>query len=168
MKLNTMPIEDGYELLKKMYPHEFLDNISLTNDAFNDPSIMFIYDEFSEAYFYNFIRYHLQDNYYFIKKNKTYFPTGISAVAERIRESSIEDYKKKIRQNIENKAFDIEKLYELDYLITENLETKEDFISEGLDIENDLINEDDNEQKRNQYIINLRKIEDVREDLENE
>lgn len=164
MKLNTMSIEDGYKLLKKMFPHKILEDISLTNDAFNDESFMFIYDEFSEDCFYDSINYHLQDNYYFIKKNKIYFPTGISIVAETRKESSIEDYKKKIRQNIENKAFDIEKLYELDYLITDNLETEKDFISDRLDIEQDLISE----QKRNRYTINLRKLEDVREDLENE
>ena len=72
------------------------------------------------------------------------------------------------KQNIENKVFDIEKLYELDYLVTDNLETKGVFISDHLDIEQDLISEEDydSEQKRNRYIINLRKIKDVREDLE--
>ncbi|WP_338065971.1 ABC-three component system protein [Enterococcus villorum] len=160
MKLNTMSIEDGYKLLKKFYPHKIIDNISLSQDFFYEESILFIYAEFSIDYFYNFISYHLQNNYYFIKENKTYLPTGISAVSEMIRESSIEDYKKNIRQNIENKAFDIEKLYELDYLITDNLETEEGFISDLLDIEHDLMNKDDfeREQKRNRYIINLRKI----------
>ena len=111
----------------------------------------------------------MQNNYYFIKRNKTYLPTGISNVTERRIRESIEDFKKNIRQNIENKAFDIEKLYELDYLITENLETEEGFISDRLDVEHDLMNKDDydREQKRNRYIINLRKINDVREDLKN-
>ncbi len=169
MKLNTMSIEEGYKLLKKMYPHKIIDNISLSQDVFYDGSIFFIFYEFSEEYFHDFISYHLQNNYYFIKKNKTYLPTGISIVSEMQRKASIEEFKKNIRQNIENKAFDIEKLYELDYLITENLETEEGFISDRLDIEHDLMKKDDydREQKRNRYIINLRKIDDVREDLIN-
>lgn len=174
MKVNTMTIEDGYELLKKMYPHKTLDNISQSNDAFNDESIMFIYEEFSKEYFHDFLHFHLKENYYFIKKNKTYLPTAINDVADRRKESSIEDYKSKIKKNIEKKEFDIEKLYELDYLITGNIETGinsiEDFYSERLDIEHDMTNENEyvNGQKRNQYIINLRTIEDVREDLDNE
>lgn len=169
MKLNTMSIEEGYKLLKRMYPHKIIDDISLSQDVFHDGSIWFIFDEFSEEYFHDFISYHLQNNYYFIKRNKTYLPTGISNVTERRISESIEDFKKNIRQNIENKAFDIEKLYELDYLITENLETEEGFISDRLDVERDLMNKDDydREQKRNRYIINLRKINDVREDLKN-
>ncbi|MBO0422185.1 ABC-three component system protein [Enterococcus plantarum] len=168
MKLKKMDIKSAYDLLRKMYPHKILENISLTNDAFNDESIMFIYDEFSKEYFYDFLHYHLQDNYYFVKKNKLYFPTAIANVNDRRKESSIEEYKSNIKQNIENKKFDIEKLYELDYLVTDNLENKGVFISDHLDIEQDLIREEDydSEQKRNRYIINLRKIKDVREDLE--
>ena len=93
MKLNTICLlRKGYKLLKRMYPHKIIDDISLSQDVFMMDLFGFIFDEFSEKYFHDFISYHLQNNYYFIKRNKTYLPTGISNVTERRIRESIEDF----------------------------------------------------------------------------
>ncbi|GGC79217.1 ABC-three component system protein [Enterococcus wangshanyuanii] len=173
--LKNLDLEEAINVIIKMFPHIVIKDYNKDNYKIDKYGIDFIYKQFSKKYFYHLMKFNDNTkNYSMVSNDKIiYYPTGMVGDFEYL-----EEYKAEFNRNKANKLFPIDMIYEVNYLITKNLETGTrnigDFYSGRLttDEEFDSVDEKEHEignnLKRNQYILNLKKIEDIREDLVNE
>ncbi|EGO2793372.1 hypothetical protein PSH01_06400 [Enterococcus faecalis] len=169
--LRNLGLEEAINVIIKMFPHIVIEDYNKDNYKIDKYGIDFIYKQFSKKYFYHLMKFNDNTkNYSMVSNDKIiYYPTGMVGDFEYL-----EEYKSDFNTNMASKLFPIDMIYEVNYLITKNLETGTknigDFYSDRLttDEEFDILDENENnfsaKSKRNNYILNLKKIEDIRED----